>query len=229
MHPSKMKLLSLTALFIALFLGSGCSDNNSVSNADQIVGSGKLVSEERTVAPFTGIRLVGTGNAIITQDSTQALTVQTDDNIIGLLSTSVENGILIVSLKDGSYNNITVNIHASMETVNLLECVGSGQFLTSDSIQTEAIACKITGAGSMTLKGRATSETIEIDGAGDIHNFGLISSSCSATISGAGNIEVTVTNDFSATIAGSGVITYSGNPSAIHQTVSGTGIVRSRP
>jgi len=93
MHPSRKIILLLAAFSISFFLFSGCSDKNSVSNTDQIVGSGKLVSENRTVAPFTGIQLVGAGDVIITQDSVQSLTVETDDNIVGLLSTTVENGI----------------------------------------------------------------------------------------------------------------------------------------
>ncbi len=229
MHQAKMKSLFIAALFIVLSLVSGCSDNSSVSNKEQIVGSGKLVSETRAVAPFTGIQLVGSGNVVITHDTVQTLTVETDDNILGLLSTSVENGLLIVSLKDGSYSNITVNIHASMKTVNLLECVGSGQFTTSGSVNTDVITCRITGAGSMTLNGTARSETIEIDGAGEIHNFGLVSSTCSAAISGAGNIEVAVTDELTASIAGSGVITYTGNPPTVHQTISGTGVIKARP
>jgi len=116
-----------------------------------------------------------------------------------------------------------------MKTINLVECVGSGQFTSSDSIDTDVLTCTITGAGSITLKGRATSETIEIDGAGSVHNFDLVSSTCFATISGAGSIEVTVMNELSATIAGSGVITYSGNPSSIQQTIAGTGVIRPKP
>jgi hypothetical protein len=228
MHPSRLKFLLLAGITIAVALVVGCSDKNGVTNSDQIVGSGRLVTEQRATTPFTGIQVTGIGRVVITQDTVETLTVEADDNIIGLLTTSVDNGMLKVSLKDGSYNNVTVNVYASMKTINWLECIGAGHFSTDSLIQTGYIFCRITGAGSMTLKGSADSETVEITGAGEIHNFDFVSSKCSASISGAGSIEVNVTSELSAVIAGSGIVTYSGNPQIVNQTISGTGVIGPR-
>jgi hypothetical protein len=116
-----------------------------------------------------------------------------------------------------------------MKSINRLECIGAAEFLTDGQIQTDSILCRITGTGKITLKGSATSERVEIVGAGDVHNFDLVSSRCSALISGAGNIEVNVTQELDAVIAGTGNIIYSGNPPSVRQTVTGVGSVKSGP
>jgi hypothetical protein len=224
-----MKFLMLTGFVLMFVLLYGCKKENQVTNTDQIVGSGKLVTEQRTTASFTGIQVTGIAKVIIKQDTAQSLRIEADDNIMGLVTTSVNNGLLAVGLKEGSYNNITVNVYASMKSISRLECIGGAEFLTDGQIQTDSIVCRITGTGKITLKGTATSETVEIIGAGDIHNFDLVSSRCSALISGAGNIEVNVTQELNAVIAGTGNIIYSGNPLVVHQTVTGVGSVKAGP
>jgi hypothetical protein len=213
-------------MFVLLY---GCEKDNQVTNPDQVVGSGKLVMEQRTTDVFSGIQVTGIAKVIIKQDTVQSLRIEADDNIMDSVTTSVNNGLLSVGLKKGSYNNITINVYASMKTISRLECIGAAEFLTDGQMQTDSVVCRITGTGKIALKGSATSETVEIIGTGDVHNFDLVSSRCSALISGAGNIEVNVTQELNAVIAGTGIITYSGNPSVVHQTVTGVGSVRVRP
>jgi len=220
----------LLAGFILLFvLFNGCKKENEVTNPDQIVGSGKLITQNRTTGAFTGIQVTGMAKVIVKQDTVQSLRIEADDNIMDSVTTTTSDGLLSVGLKKGSYTGITVNVYASMKTINDLESTGAAEFLTDGQIQTDSVLCRITGAGKITLKGAAAVEKIEITGTGDIHNFDLVSSRCSATISGAGNVEVNVTQDLTAVIAGTGNITYSGNPASIHQTITGVGSVKTKP
>ncbi|MGA7161480.1 MAG: head GIN domain-containing protein [Bacteroidota bacterium] len=228
MRISNIKSFTSLGLVFVLVILSGCSKSNSVTNPNQIVGSGKLLTEQRTVDTFTGIQVTGIGKVFVTQDSAQGLRIEADDNVIGLVTTSVSNGLLSVALKQGSYSNITVNVYASMKTINRLESVGSAEFVTAGQIQTDSIVCRITGTGSITLKGTAGFESVEITGAGNVDNFGLASSRCSAMISGTGNVEVNVTQELDAVIAGTGTIVYTGNPQVLHQTVTGVGSVKAQ-
>lgn len=222
-----MKRLPFFTFILAGILFGGCSKDST--GPDQIIGSGKLVSQQRNVSLFTGIRVTGTAKVIIRQDAAQSLRIEADDNIIDRVTTSVENGVLLVDLQQGSYSNITVNVYASMQAVNLLEVVGTAEFASTAPIQTDRIVCRITGTGTITLSGTAIDQTILITGSGSIHNFDLVCSTCSATISGAGNIEVSVTEQLDAVIAGTGSIVYAGNPPVVHQTISGIGSVKPRP
>ena len=220
---SSRSRLALIA-FMAMLLISGCT--NHLSDSGQIVGSGKIISQSRSVPTFTGIQVTGIATVVIHQDTVQSLRIEADDNILDRVTTAVNNGLLVIGLQQGSYNNVTINVFASMKTIERLESVGTASFVSSGPIQTDAITCRITGTGTMTLTGTATDQTIEVTGTGDVHNFGLISNHCSATISGLGNVEVNTTQQLDAIVSGSGSIIYSGNPGVVNKTVAGLGSVR---
>ncbi len=215
--------------FVMAVLFASCSKNETITGSNQITGSGRLVSVPRAVGTFSGIRVTSFAKVFIEQDSADALVIEADDNIIDRVLTSVDNGVLVVGLQNGSYNNITLNVHASMRSIRLLESVGSADFQTTSAIQTDTIVCRITGAGTVALTGSATREIVEIVGAGNIRNFGFSCSHCFASISGTGNVDVNVTQQLDAFISGMGTITYDGNPPVINQTITGLGTVRRRP
>jgi hypothetical protein len=220
---------SVLGLAVMAFLYSACSKVDTVVENDQIVGSGRIVTQVRSVGTFAGIRVTNFAKVFVTQDTIESLRIASDDNIIDRVMTSVSNGVLVVGLREGSYNNLTVNVYASMKQIRRLESTGTAEFSSSNSIQTDSIICKITGAGSITLTGTANYEGVEIVGTGNVHNVNLVSTSCYASISGAGNVEITATQSLDAAIAGTGTITYAGNPPVIHQVVTGIGSVRPRP
>jgi hypothetical protein len=227
MYSSYSKLILLFGFVITISFFSGCSKDENPVNNNQIVGSGKLVSESRAVGTYTGIQVTNFAKVFITQDTVESLRIESDDNIIDRVVTSVNSNTLIVGLRDGSYSKVTVDVYVSMKTIKRFESTGTAEFSTVNSIQTDSIACRITGTGSITLTGKTNYESIEIIGTGNIHNFNLLSSFCHVTISGTGNVDVNVTQQLDATIAGTGNITYAGNPPVVHQTISGVGIVQS--
>jgi hypothetical protein len=223
------KCIIVLGLTLMIVVCGGCFDyENSVSN-DGITGSGKLISQMRIVGSFAGIQVTNFARVFVTQDSLESLRIEADENIIDLVITSVKDNILRVGLKDSSYNNVTVNVYASMKSIKLLESRGAADISNAIPIKTDTIVCKICGAGTITLAGTAMYEAAEIVGIGSINNFGLAVSRCSVSVSGAGNIEVNVSEQLDAVINGTGTITYDGNPSVIHQTVSGVGSIKKRP
>jgi hypothetical protein len=213
---------------LLVVLSGGCFDyENSVSN-NGITGSGKLIFQMRIVDSFTGIQATNIARIFVARDSLESLRIEADENIIDLVITSVKDNILRVGLKDSSYNNVTVNVYASMKSIKLLESRGAADISTTVPIKTDTIICKICGAGTITLAGTAMYEAAEIAGVGSINNFGLAVLRCSASVSGAGNIEVFVSERLDAMINGTGTITYDGNPPVIHQAISGVGCIKKR-
>jgi hypothetical protein len=229
MRNSYVILVLAVGFMMMILLSWGCSKNGDVVDSNQITGSGKLVSEYRDVGTYTGIQVTNFAKVVIRQDTIESLRIESDDNIINDVMTSLNGTTLVVGLRDGSYNNVTVNVYASMKNIKLLESTGASDFSTVNSIQTDSLTCRITGAGSMNLAGKTIYENIEIIGSGSVHNSNLVSSFCSVTISGAGSVETQVTQQLDAVIAGSGTIVYTGNPAVVHQSISGIGVVRRGP
>jgi len=193
---------------------------------DFTTGSGSIVSEERDAGQFSGISAEIPGDVFVTQSATQSLRVEADDNIISLVETVTENGLLTVRMTDsGPYKDISISIHASMTDITRLELAGAGNIETTSPVRTDEITCLISGAGDIKLSGTAVRQTAEITGAGNIRNSGLVSETCSATISGAGGCEVNVTGQLDAVISGVGTITYSGNPQTVSRDAGNLGTV----
>jgi hypothetical protein len=195
---------------------------------DTIVGSGNIVSEQRTTVAFHGVQITGKAKVLITQDSVPSLRVEADDNIINRVMTSVVNGVLVIALQQASYERITVNVYVTMPGVDLLEVTGAGEFVSTLPIQCTTLTCRISGAGTILLTGSADNQILLVSGTATVSNFGLVCAKCSIAISGVGNCEVYVTDELDATISGVGNIVYDGNPTAIRQTVSGSGSIRPR-
>jgi hypothetical protein len=220
-------LRSFLLLLLALSFLCGCHDN-TVTSPNQIIGSGRIISREQQFQPFTGIQLTGIGSVYITQDTTQTFRLEADDNIIDRVTTTVSNQVLIIGLQPGSYSSVTINVFVSMKSVELLELSGSGTFATTEPVQASTLTCRIQGAGSMTLRGSAADQIIEIQGVGDIHSFDLAASRCSVLISGTGSAEVTATQRLEASISGVGSVIYAGNPQELIQRISGVGTIQRR-
>jgi hypothetical protein len=226
MQTSLKKLGLIFGLWMVVSFFWGCSKNENAVDNGQIVGSGRIVTESRSCGTFTGIQVTNFAKVFITQDTVESLRIESDDNIIGSVQTTLNGAILVVGLRDGSYGHVTVNVYASMKNIKFLESIGTADFSAVNSIQTDSLICKITGTGNVTLAGKTNYEKVQITGSGNIQNSNLLSSFCTITISGTGNVQVHVTQQLDATIAGTGNITYDGNPALIHQSITGVGVVR---
>jgi hypothetical protein len=229
-----MKTLSDTLsrrllLAFAAALIYGCHGMSTSPDQTEIVGSGRIVSRQQQFEPFSSIRLTGIGSIYITQNASQTFLLEADDNIIGRVITTVDNNVLTIGLQPGSYSGVTINAYVSMESAELLELIGTGKFTLIDPFQMNTLACRIQGAGSMTLRGSADEQLVEIQGVGDVHSFDLETARCTVILSGTGSAEVTATQRLDATISGVGSVVYDGNPHELNQHVSGVGTIHPRP
>ena len=187
-------------------------------------GSGRIVAQDRPVAPFHGIRLTGFGTVHVAQGPDHTIRVEADDNIVDAVTAVVRDGLLVIGL-DGSFVNVTVRVHVSSPRIEELEITGAGDFVSTTPLRSEALSCRISGAGSMKLTGSVGHLMVEITGAGSLHGFGLASSKSSVRLSGMGKCEVNVTDDLAARVSGMGKVVYDGDPPRVSKAVTGLGAV----
>jgi hypothetical protein len=189
-------------------------------------GSGKVVSESRTVSGFTKIDLSGAGDVIIEQNGTEALTIEAEDNLIPKLTSEVVNG----TLRLGEKSNLTIHLtkpvtyRVSMKDVSGLMISGSGT-VTASTITAPSLAVDLSGSGKITVGGTVEQQDLKISGSGEYRAKDLQTKVASAQISGSGNATVTVSDKLDAQLSGSGQLTYYGNPPQVTREVSGSGRV----
>lgn len=216
-------------------------------NPDAIVGSGTIASEARTAQGFERVILRGEGRVILTQSSTESLTVETDDNLLQYIEIDVRNGALEISTAEGIDIAPTASVTYRVGIVNVasIELLGAGT-IEIDQLAAPEINLVLGGAGDIRVGAiEATDLSIELEGVGTIVAEGTVRhqeikasgvgeyeapnlSSGSATIEATGSTVVTVwvTDTLSVTTADAASVSFYGDPQ-LSQQPDGLGSITS--
>jgi len=230
----------ICSIFVMLIMS--CKDNPTVSSPEVIVGSGNLVTEVRTLAPFHSVVLNTVGNANLRYGAAQAVSVTVNDNIMEYIRTTVSDGTLIIDVETGhrfTNFNLTVDIimtdleklsNSSAGSINgknkfpvdsvRLDLSGAGEI--GLKLEVDQLNSSLSGAGNIVLSGNVASHQIAHSGAGNLLAFDLITETTTISLSGAGKEEVHVNQLLDVTISGAGSVYYKGHPTII-QNITGSG------
>jgi hypothetical protein len=233
-------LLAPAALLLAAALAAGC-------NIGLVVGSGNIVSEERTISDVEGVALSFIGDLQITQGDEEKLVITTDDNVLPLITTEVQDGVLNIGGKSALGIPMTVKVRydLTVRDLNRLHMSGAGNAemdgletgdlsvdisgagnLSITDLQADRVSAEMSGLGNLELGGMADRLTVALSGAGNYAGGDLQTGSADVSLSGLGNATVWATESLNAKISGAGNIQYYGDPD-VDQEVSGLGNVNS--
>ena len=214
-------VLGAAVLLVTL---AGCSDWTG-PHAD-VVGNGRLATQARPVAGFDGITLSGAGRLLIEQTGRETLTITAEDNILPFLTSDVRSGSLILGTVPNVSLSPTREIVYRLEVRDLYEIVVSGAGdIEAMGIDTPELHVVVSGAANVMVQGVADWQDLVISGAGHYAAHELFSLIATVTISGSGSAVVRVSDRLVASVSGSGLVEYIGNP-WVDAEVSGTGTVR---
>ena len=232
---NNQKSILVTLGMLAL---SSCS---AEPGRDVVKGSGNIITDKRTeLAQFKAVQLNDAATYKISIAPKVSVEITTDDNIAPLVTTSVEDGILTVSLNNktdsaekGSKGSNHVNIKPTQSllvsiTTPHLQSVkfnGAGGIEVT-GLDEDSFDLGLTGAGNANVSGKAKSAAVSITGAGNAKMAGLQADKVSVTISGAGDVDVNAKESIDATITGAGNIKVSGHPKKVTKNISGAGSVK---
>ncbi len=197
------RLTLSTVILLAALIVSGCG-------LQIVQGSGKVVTETRTVDTFSNIKLSGIGDVIITQADETSVRIEAEDNLISYFETSVVGDTLTIGVKN-QYLGISifptrgVKFYVSTPNVNVVTLAGSGNIYTGN-IETTNFKASLLGSGNITNDNLvATSVEINLSGSGNVTLANVKAEKITSTIAGSGNITVAgEVNDQNAKIVGSG-------------------------
>ena len=183
-------------LFIsAALLLSSCTFVRIGSNAldGMVVGSGNTVTETFSVAPFESITIRFAGDVEYTpgvEDCSVAVTAS--DNVIKLLDIFVDDGTLVLALKDGaSVTNSRIKVNACSPSLSEVKLQGSGDFTTTAPMVTDSFSLTINGSGDIDIDGLECKDfALAINGSGDAIVSNIDCESIAAAIRGSGDIRL---------------------------------------
>ncbi len=243
-HRIGMAALVITGALIGGLIGCAGVGGFNVTR-----GSGNVISQSRDVSGFSTVVLAGVGELTITQDNTESLTIQAEDNLLPLIKTVVKDNILTIGLNDDVLSGalaptkpIQYDLHVkSLEAIQIsgagnvttkalksasleLSTSGAGN-MNIGGIDAQELTTTTTGAGSATLAGKAAKEDTTLSGLGSYTAGDLQSNDVSITISGAGSATVWAAQTLTVRISGAGSVSYYGSP-VVTKNISGVGSIK---
>jgi hypothetical protein len=226
-------------------------DNNFIINpvpgVRTVVGSGNIVQETRSVTGATGVDLRGVANLTIEQGAPEELILQTDDNLMALIVTVVQDGILVIrsDLNVNLQPSQRMEAHLTLNSIDSITLSGVGSIAVPDlmtsqleltlsglgdieisNLDSQILDVLISGVGGISIAaGQVDDQTITLNtfnASGDYDAENLISSTVDVDISGSESATVRVSTTLKANITGSGSVFYHGSP-VVTRTGTGTG------
>jgi hypothetical protein len=236
----KVNIQFLAILFIATIFTSCGSDM-----FNGVVGNRNIVTIERTIkADFSGIK-VSTGiDLFIRQGSTNAITVEADENLHDLIITEVKEGILKIYTDKNIWKSKARKVYVTIENLTLLKA-SSGSNVKSESvintneiyidassgasIDIEVVAkSAVTEASSgsdVKIKGTTINHTARASSGSSINAYKLKSTNANASASSGASINIYASKNMDAKASSGGVIDYTGNPTKISKEASSGGSI----
>jgi hypothetical protein len=215
-----MKRLLVMFLLVAP-LAAGCGFHHS-----EVVGSGQRQREKRDVAAFTSISTEGAYQIEVVSQQALSLELESDDNILPLISTDVSNGVLRIKSKRGYSVNRPIVVKIGTPNIEAISVSGAGSFAVT-GLKNDKFEIDSSGAPSITVSGETGTLNIEANGAGKIDAHKLRASNGTVEANGVAKVEVNASEQLNVTVSGPASVIYSGDPK-LNKTVNGPGSVERR-
>jgi hypothetical protein len=220
---------TILRLTLLILLGIALSSCSTVSlGVGQLRGSGNVTTETREVGAFTAIDVSGVGEVVIAQGDTDSLTVETDDNLQGVVLSEVRDNTLHLSMRSGTSLGYATRMTFTVTVKGLTQITLSGAAtINASQLSGDTLTVMHAGAGKVTTAGTMTEQRVTLSGAGSYDGAALASERATVDLSGMGSVVVNASKRLDATISGAGSIAYIGSPE-LYQQVTGVGSIRQR-
>ena len=212
--------------------------------SERVQGSGNFKTESRALGHFNGVAMSLPGSMELRIGNTEGVTIETDDNVLPLIETVIENGTLKLRPSSRNLDIVTrrMKIVVQAKAIDNLSLGGSGSIdadplrgarmhidlggsgsINVKGIESQSLSVTVGGSGDLKIGGGAAPKlTVSVAGSGDVDMSRLQSIDASVNIAGSGEAKIAVRDRLDVTIAGSGGVNYYGDPK-VSRTVLGSG------
>lgn len=223
---SKLQVLVTVILSSAI---TACSSSTSVETSSStgdsggIRGSGKPQSETRKLESYHQIQVDLPVNLNVAVGSEGDAQIETDDNLLPHITTTVSDGKLRIASDTNIQNMHNLKIDLKTSKLDELSVNGAGK-VSMDGFSGGNLKLSSDGAATIIASGSVDKLDATLNGAGTISAANLAAKQGSVSITGAGNADVNASESLDAAITGAGIIKYKGDPK-LNQRVTGVGTI----
>ena len=209
-----------------------------------IKGSGHQVTENHKLANFNELEITGGFRVNLKQDSSLALDITADDNLLKYIHVESDGDRLHIYTKKSLCGSGEVILNIGVKQLNRLTGSGAVNFVSQGKINTkdlhiglngasqidmdltaDNVSTEGTGSSEISLRGQATTHHVELTGAGKLRAFDFVVGKYDINSTGASDCEINVLTDLRVSSTGSSDVKYKGNPTNVNSTKLGAGTV----
>jgi hypothetical protein len=216
------------------------------TNAQTIKGNGKIKTEVRQVSGFNRVVVQGQVELYLSQETTENVKIESEENLVSLFKTSVSDSTLYVfvpSVKKALKLNVTVAFKDLKQVVLLNEVTLNSEkvsnfdeieFICGDAsklnFEFKARKCtlKVSDSGNASLRGYTEYLTINASDETEVNAFDLQADDCTVVGSGYAEISVNAKKKLGVTISGNSNLYYMGEAKIWQRNFTSSGLITKR-
>ncbi|TRX39169.1 head GIN domain-containing protein [Flavobacterium restrictum] len=223
----------ITQIIVATLTALLFASCNQIIERNAITGSGKVTTQKRIVqGDFNKIDVSNTIEVIIEQSDKVAITVEADDNLQNGITTTVENGTLVIKCQYNSFVNVSEKkVHIKMPLIEGLTAssassiksnaviVSNKMRLTASSaatidvaIESDVINCDLSSASAIAVKGKALQMDVTSSSGSSFNAKELLVNDITANASSGSVQNIHPIVSLNAEASSGGTISYNTNP-----------------
>jgi hypothetical protein len=230
-------LLLVAATSITLF--SSCRRFRCVK------GTGNVRTETRKMTGFTKIDISGGYKVTLKQDSSESISITTDDNLFKYIQTNIEGSTLKLRSRRNICSSGETIVIIGVKNLDKISASGAvevrsdGRLTVQDlnfdlsgstKIDMELYAGRVrtdaSGSTEVYLKGQAASHEVDLSGSGKVEALDFVVGKYKIGTSGASECKINVLNELDVHTSGASDIQYRGNPTKVNNDQSGASSVK---
>lgn len=235
-----MRQLQCTILVFLIIGSSSCF----ISPHETIYGSGNVVTEERDIGEFTGLKVSSGIDVVIRQGKEISLELEADDNLHEVIITEVDGNTLKIYTRKNIRKSRSKKVFLVYKDLNTIRISSAGDVTGENTLKTgtlnidlssagdlnlevqaEKIICEISSSGDARLSGNTEDLVASLSSAGDLHAYELITKNAEVSCSSAGDARVYATEEFNLRSSSAGSIYYKGDGRVVNSHTSSAGSI----
>jgi hypothetical protein len=242
----RLGALLLAAGALAIAAPAAIAGPLSWIHGDHVQGSGNITRQNRELGHFTALATSVGGSVEVRIGNTESVSIETDDNLMPLVETVIENGTLRIRpvKKDMQLEPHTLKIVLQAKSLERITVGGSGtvdadrlhgQKLVFDvggsgaisvrNLEAQSVSVSLGGSGNLKASGTTEQLQVSIGGSGKVQAGPLAARDVQISIGGSGQATVSAKQSLNVSVAGSGDIAYYGDPQ-ITKSIVGSGSLK---
>lgn len=191
--------------------------------APGISGSGPTQREVRSVDAFTRIE-VGNGIGLTVHvGGAQAVEVVAQENILPLISTTVEDGVLRIDSSESFSTTAEVTVTTSVSALDGISISGGSQ-AEIEGLTGDHLDIALSGGAGLAATGRVTDVTLDANGGSRADLATLTATTMRVTLSEGATAALDVSGQLTGTASGGAVATVAGGAALNVQTSDGASV-----